>query len=42
MRHHRLITKKPELSQVSNLQIWKDFLINLTDQAIEYLFIKTD
>lgn len=40
MKHHRLVTRKPQLSQ-SNFQAWKDFLINLTDQIIEYVFIKT-
>jgi hypothetical protein len=38
MKHHRLITKKPQAAQVSNLQIIKNFLITLTDQIIEYIF----
>jgi len=41
MKHHRLITKKPQTAQVSNLQIIKNFLITLTDQIIEYVFMIT-
>lgn len=41
MKHHKLITKKPQLAQVSNFEAWKDFLINLQDQIIEYIFQKT-
>ncbi len=41
MKHHKCITRKPQLSQVSNFQAWKDFLVALTDQIIEFIFIKT-
>jgi hypothetical protein len=42
MKHVRLLTKKPSKMQVvSNFQAWKDFLVNLTDQIIEFVFIKT-
>ncbi len=45
MRHHRLITRKPQLAQDaeagSNYQVWKDFLKNLLDQVIEFIFIQT-
>lgn len=40
MKHHRPVTKAPQLAQ-SNYQAWKDFLVNLTDQIIEAIFIKT-
>ena len=49
MRHHRLITRKPQLAQEqdqdteagSNYEVWKDFLKNLLDQVIEFIFIQT-
>ena len=46
MKHHRLITRKPQLGQTttdpqSNFQVFKTFVENLVDQAIEYAFIKT-
>ena len=41
MKHHRLITKRPQAAQVSNLQIIKNFLITLFDQIIEYVFMIT-
>ncbi|HOV32422.1 MAG TPA: hypothetical protein PLX23_03565 [Candidatus Hydrogenedens sp.] len=45
MKHVRLLTKKPSKMQVtgvmSNFQAWKDFLVNLTDQLVEFVFIKT-
>jgi len=40
MKHHRLVTKKPQLSQ-SNFEAWKTFMVNLTDQIVEFVFIKT-
>jgi len=42
MKHTRPITRKPTVAQVSNLAIIKEFLINLTDQIIEFFFILTD
>ncbi len=41
MKHTRPVTRKPALSQISNFQVFKDFLVALVDQAIEYAFIKT-
>ena len=41
MKHHRLVTKQPQLAQESNYEVWKEFLVNLTDQIIEFVFIKT-
>lgn len=40
MKHHKLITRKPQLSQ-SNLEIWKDFLIELQLQITEWIYQKT-
>jgi len=40
MKHHRPVTKAPQLAQ-SNTQAWKDFLVNLTDQIVEFVFILT-
>lgn len=40
MRHNRPITKQPQVAQ-SNFSIFKDFLVNLTDQIIEFIFIFT-
>ncbi|MFM1918539.1 MAG: hypothetical protein RLZZ303_173 [Candidatus Hydrogenedentota bacterium] len=42
MKHHRPITKKPKAAQISNFAVLKEFLINLTDQIIEAIFIFTD
>ena len=42
MKHTRPITRKPSVAQISNLAILKEFLINLTDQIIEFIFILTD
>lgn len=41
MKHHKPVTRKPELSQTSNFQILKDFLLNTLDQLIELVFILT-
>ncbi|HOK08506.1 MAG TPA: hypothetical protein PLT82_01700 [Candidatus Hydrogenedens sp.] len=42
MKHLRVLTRKPAKMQVvSNFQAWKDFLVKLTDQIIEFIFIKT-
>ncbi len=41
MKHHKPITRKPQLSQISNFQVWKDFLLNSLDQLIEFIFILT-
>jgi len=30
------------MAQLSNFQAWKEFLVNLTDQAVEFVFQKTD
>jgi len=40
MRHNRPITKQPQMAQ-SNYSLWKDFLVTLTDQLIEFIFIFT-
>jgi len=42
MKHHRTVTRKPLLGQTSNLQAWKDFLVRLTDQIIEFIFQMTN
>ncbi len=42
MKHHKLVTRKPELQQVSNFQVLKDFMIALTDQLVEWVFQKTN
>lgn len=42
MKHTKPITRKPTVAQVSNFQVLKEFLINLTDQIIEFIFILTD
>jgi hypothetical protein len=41
MKHTRPITMAPKQAQ-SNLAVLKEFLINLTDQIIEAIFIFTD
>jgi len=41
MKHHKPITRKPQLSQLSNFEVFKDFLLNTLDQLIEFIFILT-
>jgi len=41
MKHHKPVTRKPQLSQLSNFQVFKDFLLNTLDQLIELIFILT-
>jgi len=45
MKHHQPITRKPELAQtttvLSNFQAFKDFLVTLVSQAIEFVFQMT-
>ncbi len=41
MKHHKPITRKPQRSQLSNFQVFKDFLLNTLDQLIEFIFILT-
>lgn len=41
MKHHKPVTKKPELSQISNFEVFKDFLERSLDQAIQLVFILT-
>lgn len=41
MKHHKPVTRKPQLSQLSNFQVFKDFLLNSLDQLIEFVFILT-
>jgi len=41
MKHHKPITRKPQLSQISNFQVFKDFLLNTLGQLIEFVFIIT-
>lgn len=42
MKHHKPITlvRKPQMAQ-SNYEEWKDFLLDLLDQIIEFIFIRT-
>jgi hypothetical protein len=40
-KHMRPITRAPKAAQISNFAILKEFLINLTDQIIEAIFIFT-
>jgi hypothetical protein len=44
MKHTTPISKAPQVAQaqVSNKQAFTDFLVNLTDQAVEFVFQKTD
>lgn len=42
MKHTKAITRKPQQAQLSNFQAFLQFLVNLTDQAIEFVFAKTD
>ncbi|HOJ69608.1 MAG TPA: hypothetical protein PK379_08790 [Candidatus Hydrogenedentes bacterium] len=41
MKHMRGVSKSPSRGQISNFQVLMDFLVKLTDQIIEYIFIKT-
>lgn len=41
MKHHKPITRKPQLSQLSNFFIFKEFLLRSLDQLIEFIFILT-
>jgi hypothetical protein len=41
MKHHVLITKRPQLSQTPNFQALKDFLVELERQIIEFIFQRT-
>ena len=41
MKHHKQVTRKPQLSQLSNFQVFKDFLLDSLDQVIEFVFILT-
>lgn len=41
MKHHKPLTRKPELSQLTNTEVWKDFLLNTLTQFIEFVFILT-
>ena len=41
MKHHRTITRKPQMAQTSNFQAFKDFLERLVSQAIEFVFQMT-
>lgn len=41
MKHVKKLTAKPVKMQISNYQAWKDFLVRLTDQIIEFIFILT-
>ena len=42
VKHTKIITRMPQVAQLSNFQAFKDFLVNLTDQAVEFVFQKTD
>lgn len=42
MKHIRPVTSKPNVAQVNpNFQAKVDFKVNLTDQMIEFVFLKT-
>ena len=41
MKHTRPISKRPQLSQ-GNLPVWKNFLVKLESQLIEWIFQKTN
>ena len=41
MKHTRPVTRKPQQAQISNFEVFKDFLVELVNQASEYAFIKT-
>jgi hypothetical protein len=41
MKHTKPVTRKPELSQISNFEVFKDFLVRSLDQLIEFVFILT-
>ena len=41
MKHHRLVSRKPQISQISTIEAWKNFLVALTDQIIQFIFLKT-
>jgi len=41
MKHVRGVSKSPSRGQISNFQVLMDFLVKLTDQIIEFIFIKT-
>ena len=42
MKHTKVITRGPQVAQISNFQAFKEFLVELTDQAVEFVFQKTD
>ncbi len=42
MKHIKLVSGNRQVAQVNpNFQAKVDFMVNLTDQAIEYVFYKT-
>jgi len=41
MKHHRLISRKPQISQISTIEALKNFVVELTGQIIEFVFLKT-
>jgi len=41
MKHLNCVSKRPKLG-VSNFEAKVDFLVRLTEQAIEFIFILTD
>lgn len=41
VKHTQAITRKPQVAAISNFQAFKQFLVNLTDQAVEFVFQKT-
>ena len=42
VKHTKVITRKPQVAAVSNFQAFKNFLVTLTDQAVQFVFQKTD
>jgi hypothetical protein len=42
MKHIKPVSGKPAVAQVNpNFQAKIDFMVNLTDQAVEFVFLKT-
>ncbi len=41
MKHHVLVTRKPEIAAVSPLEAKMEFLVTLTGQVINFIFQST-
>lgn len=42
MKHLRLVSQKPAVAQNPNVQAKTDFKVDLSDQFVRFIFIKTD